>query len=134
MNLGRYQIDSEYKVHGIITEENPDGTGIFDPFEKANIPTWGVYCTSYEGLNDANKNYLKTMTLNKLKYQCELYWVFWFVTDDGNRELFFLSEEDGKKEAYQMLQIFNNLLEINVRKILDDVKKDLNVLGELKDE
>ena len=130
MQIGRYVITDDYIVKNLITEEFPDGDGVFNPFEKEQIPLWGVYCTSYEGLNPSIKNYIMKNTKNKIAEQLELYWVFWFC--DGSLEniieMFFIGVE-ARTNANLVQHIFNSLLEQNVTKIINDLKGYTKDLG-----
>lgn len=132
MIIGRYEIGDDYIVKNIISDEFPNGNGVFNPFEKEQIPLWGVYCTSYEGLNQSIKNYIMANTKNKILDQLELYWVFWFC--DGSleniEELYFVGSE-ARSNANLVQHIFNSLLEQNVSKILDDLRNQLKENGEI---
>lgn len=125
---GRYKIDDEFKVHNIITNEHPEGDYIYDPFEKKEVlPFWGVLCTTFWGLELANREYLIAHTtkdqLKELQFQ--KFWVFWF--SDGNlndqKELFFTGTT-AKEHAYSVQHIFNHLLEKQVDKLLAATKKE----------
>lgn len=118
----RYHIDNEFKVHGIIRDENPNGDGIYDPFAlKKVLPFWGCLVTTFWGLNDANRKYLIENTpkeeLEKIQFQ--KFWIFWFCNGDidSQIELFFMSPT-GKEHAYNVLQIFNHLQEVQVDRLI----------------
>ena len=132
---GRYEITDDFKVLGIITD---NGIVDYDPFESKEIlPTWGVYCTTFYGLNEANRLYLINNStkeeLETLQYQ--IFWVFWFADTSlsDQKELFFYEDQknwnrNAKDSAYSVLNIFNSLLEANVRRLLNQTINDLNKL------
>lgn len=132
MICGNYEITDDFKVIGIVTD-----TGLieYDPFaSKEIIPTWGVYCTTYWGLNEANRIHLAHIlskeALESIQYK--LFWVFWFADTSlmDQKEMFFTEDdcENPKKMAYEVLNIFNSLLETNVRRLLNQTIKDLKTL------
>lgn len=137
MRFGMYEIDNDYKVYGIIVD---GAQQIYDPFEsKEIIPTWGVYCTTFWGLNEDNRMYLtKTLPKELLEsIQTEIFWVFWFADTSlsDQKELFFFHDQgcgisctNPKREAYNVLNIFNSLLETNVRRLLKQTLDDLKTL------
>lgn len=136
MRYGRYEITDDFKVLGIITD---NGIINYDPFEsKEIIPTWGVYCTTFYGLSEANRLYLiNNLTEKELEIiQYQIFWVFWFADTSlsDQKELFFYKEVDGypgpspKSDAYAVLNIFNSLLEANVQRLLNQTINDLNKL------
>lgn len=137
MRYGMYEITDDYKVFGIITDK---GEITFDPFESSEIiPTWGVYCTTFWGLNEANRMHLtKTLPKEILEtIQTEIFWVFWFADTSlsDQKELFFFHDNgrgisctEPKREAYAVLNIFNSLLEANVSRLLRQTINDLKTL------
>ena len=134
IKVGRYIIDNTYKVHNIICSENKDGTFIFDPFEnKETIPFWGVMCTTFEGLNQENKQYIMDH-LDEYNYtiqsiRLEKFWLFWFCDGslEDQKELFFLNDK-AKENAYLVQHVFNSLLESNIDNILLKIKTDISNL------
>lgn len=134
IEIGRYKIDSSGKVSNIVCKESPEGNFCFDPFEKKSIlPFWGVLCTTFEGLNSWNKEYLLNnierynVTINELRLQ--KFWLFWFSDGDLNnqKELFFIGSK-AKESAYLVQHIFNEVLETNVDALLNKIKSDINTL------
>lgn len=133
MFYGNYEITNDFKVLGIVTDK---GLIDYDPFEsKEIIPTWGVYCTTYWGLNEANRlhlaNTLSKEALESIQYK--VFWIFWFADTSlmDQKELVFYDvdgEPDSKNLAYVVLNIFNSLLESNVRRLLNQTIKDLKTL------
>ena len=125
----RYKIDDNYKVHNIITDTNPNGTYTYDPFSNnETLPFWGVMCTTFWGLNEANRNYIINNikdTENIEKYQFSKYWLFWFSDGDLNnqRELFFMGN-NAKEHALTVQHIFNHLLEKQVDRLIDSTKEE----------
>lgn len=122
----RYKIDNEFRVHNLITSTHPEGDYIYDPFEKKEVlPFWGVMCTSFWGLDGANREYLlrhsKPEELENLQFQ--VFWVFWFSDNDldDQKELFFYGSL-AKEHAYSVQNIFNHLLEKQVKKVIEDAK------------
>lgn len=131
----RYHIDDEFKVHGIISETNPNGDGIYDPYElKEVLPFWGTLVTTFWGLSEANRTFLINNTpKNKLEeIQFKKFWIFWFCNGDINSqtELFFYGDS-AKENAYSVLQIFNHLHEVQIEKLLEQTKHDYNKNKEL---
>ena len=141
---GRYRIDDDFKVHNIVTDENPDGDFVYDPFQPGInvLPFWGVMCTTFWGLNRANRNYLIRTTLkSELEtLQFKKFWLFWFCDGDFNeqKELFFYDNNISingvaKEKAYSVLNIFNHLLEKQVDLLIEKTKGEyqngLNIGG-----
>lgn len=128
LNIGRYYINNDFKVHGIISENNPNGDGIYDPYEsKEVLPFWGNLVTTFWGLNDANRKYLiENLTKEELKeFQFKKYWVFWFCNGDFNNQIeLFFYDENAKDNSYKILQIFNHLHEVQVDRLLEKSKKE----------
>ena len=138
---GRYRIDDEYKVHNIITKDNPNGNFVYDPFvSKEVLPFWGVMCTTFWGLNEENRDYLiNTIDEDKLQeIQFNKFWIFWFSDGDLNeqKELFFYGNA-AKENAYTVQQIFNHLLEKQIDKLLIKTREEfftqMNIGGLSKD-
>lgn len=136
--IERYSIDDEFKVHGIITDENPDGDFIYNPYAlKEVLPFWGTLVTTFWGLSEANRNYLiKTTPKEELEnLQFKKYWIFWFCNGDLNdqKELFFI-EPTAKEHAYSVLQIFNHLQETQIDLLIDKTKTEYETSKNLKEE
>ena len=126
--VDRYKIDDEYKVHGIITDDHPDGDYTFDPFSnKETIPFWGVLCTTFWGLTNSNREFLiNNYPKDKLEsLQFTKFWVFWFSDGDINdqKELVFF-EGNAKEHALTVQHIFNHLLEKQIDKLIIESKEE----------
>lgn len=139
---GRYQIDNNFKVYNIITEDNPEGDYIYDPFDQTHytetLPFWGVMCTTFWGLNNPNRQYLiKHTPKEELQdLQFKKFWLFWFADGELNNQkelMFFGDNEVAKQKAYAVQQIFNHLLEKQVDKLISNAKEQfqdgLNIGG-----
>ena len=131
--IGIYLLGEDFKIENIITE---DGIITYDPFERGEvIPIWGNNCTTFWGLNGANRKHLiDTLSEEALKeIQFQVFWVFWFC-DDGDltntKELMFFGNE-AKEKSYKMLNIFNQLLLVNVNRLIELTKSDYE--AQLKD-
>lgn len=134
---GRYKIGNDYKVHNLICASHPNGDYIYDPFaNKEVLPFWGVLCTTFWGLDGANREYLiKNSSQEEIEnLQFKKFWVFWFVDGDmdDQKEMFFHGEY-AKEKALSIQQIFNSLLERQVDKVLVDAREYYknNKLGSL---
>ena len=128
--VDRYRIDDDYKVHNIITEHNPDGDYTYDPFtNKETIPFWGVMCTTFWGLQNANREYLiANYPKEKLEsLQFMKFWLFWFSDGDlaDQKELMFF-EGNAKEHALTVQHIFNHLHEKQVEKIIAKARDEYN--------
>ena len=140
---GRYKIDDDFKVHNIITNEHPNGDYTYDPFGgKEVLPFWGVMCTTFWGLDTANREYIiNNYPKSELEnIQFKKFWLFWFSDGDINdqKELFFFNQtgdnsDIAKEKAYSVLSIFNHLLEKQVdnliKKTKEEYKNGLNIGG-----
>lgn len=131
---GRYEIDNDFKVYNIITDDYPDGDYIHDPFDKSKngetLPFWGVLCTTFWGLNLANRGYLLKHTPKEdlQNIQFKKFWIFWFTDGDLNEQkelMFFGDDEVAKQKAYAVQQIFNHLLEKQVERVISEAKANL---------
>lgn len=124
--IGIYLLTEDFKIENIITK---DGIITYDPFEREEvIPIWGTNCTTFWALEPANRKYLiDTLSDEALKeIQFQVFWIFWFC-DDGDltntKELMFFGNE-AKENSYKMLNIFNQLLLTNVKRLIESTKND----------
>jgi hypothetical protein len=131
----RYHIDDQFKVHGIVSNENPNGDGIYNPYEvKEVLPFWGTLVTTFWGLSEANRTFLiNNISKEELEeLQFKKFWIFWFCNGDidSQTELFFYGPS-AKENAYSVLQVFNHLHEIQIDRLIEKTKQEYKLSKEL---
>lgn len=128
LKIGRYDITNDFKVKNIISEKNPQGDGIYDPYElKEVLPFWGTLVTTFWGLSTVNREYLINTTskdeLEMLNF--EKFWIFWFCNGDLNDQIeLFFTGQTAKEQANSVLQVFNHLQEVQVDNLIRKTKEE----------